>query len=147
MGDGLPIKPENLVPCGKCCHARIFYGVLVTAADYVRKDDWQVEPRESFMGQKISPKRWEAGDRVLKILPSGHCPYLSEDRTRCTVYENRPDVCRAWTCTDLVVDGDPPEYLCEILKADGLHPWMLRTNRNDELRHDRDAEPPARRDG
>lgn len=31
---------------------------------------------------------------------NGHCPYLDKDKNKCTIYKNRPEVCRNYFCDE-----------------------------------------------
>lgn len=44
-------------------------------------------------------------DDFIKIFhqrqtKSGYCPYLNKDNYRCTIYDERPSVCRNYFCKD-----------------------------------------------
>lgn len=91
---GSPLPEESrfacLPGCGLCCS----YRVLVTEAD-----------RQRLQAADTDPEPWEvaaSGELALRRT-SGFCLYL-DPQQRCTVYEHRPEHCRAypylWTTYD-----------------------------------------------
>ena len=84
--DGPPLPSEArfacLPGCGLCCS----YRVLVTEAD-----------RQRLRAVVADSQPWEVaadGERALRRVP-GFCLYL-DPQQRCTVYEHRPEQCRAY---------------------------------------------------
>ena len=78
--------PDNCEGCGGCC-----YGLLVQV---IESDfDEHGTPRDSVEGPDA------AGDYYLKQDKQDHgrCVHLDPETRRCTIYENRPEVCRIFT--------------------------------------------------
>lgn len=96
-------KPEwECVQCGRCC---MDYGGFLSATDedIVR---WKREGRHNIL-EKVKIIR--SGERVIAaelwFNPiSGreyiYCPFLKREgnRTKCLIYETRPQVCRDYIC-------------------------------------------------
>ncbi len=49
-----------------------------------------------------------AGNQVLRYR-NGVCPFLNNDTDRCKVYDERPEVCRAFDCRGCRPEG---AFLC-----------------------------------
>ena len=86
--------PENRIPCGKCC--RQLVRVSVALGD--DPSSYQTQGRVEAIGNGLSEEAWNSGDRMLVRKDDGHCAYLADDLTHCTIYDRRPDVCRTWEC-------------------------------------------------
>ena len=91
--------PGNRTPCGKCCRqrVRVSRGLFGDDPSSYRTKPQAAEP-------DVTPAEWARGDRVLTVKPDGHCTYLSDDLSHCTIYARRPFKCRDWLC-------DPRECL------------------------------------
>ena len=93
-------KPDNRIQCGKCC--RQLVRVSVALGD--DPASYQTQGRVEAIGNGLSEDDWESGDRLLVRKADGHCVYLADDLTDCTIYDRRPDACRTFPC-------DPAECL------------------------------------
>ncbi len=100
--------PENRIPCGQCCRQ------LVRVSPLLGDDSstYQTQDIEEEGSNKITTEEWAQGDRVLKRKSDGHCTYLADDLTRCTIYERRPHACQDYPC-------DPTECLVLLEIANG----------------------------
>lgn len=78
--------PECLF-CGACCFSRLPDYVRVSGDDYARLGD-RAEELTHFVG-----------NRCFMKMTGGHCAALQLDastsRYLCTIYERRPETCRA----------------------------------------------------
>ena len=95
-------KPENRIPCGKCCRQL----VLISRSLGDDPASYQTQGRVEAIGNGLKEEAWESGDRLLVRKDDGHCVYLADDLTHCTIYDRRPYACRTWEC-------DPME--CRVL--------------------------------
>jgi L-Ala-D/L-Glu epimerase len=81
--------PEDCVTCGRCCYSNAPNYVPVSPASLARMG----ETSRGFV-------RFD-GDEAFMHMVGGHCVALQVDAERgrftCAIYENRPDVCRAFT--------------------------------------------------
>ncbi len=89
-----PLPEESRFACLRGCGLCCSYRVLVTEAD-----------RQRLQVVDVDPEPWELapnGEQAL-LRTSGFCFYL-DPQQRCTVYEHRPEHCRAypylWTTYD-----------------------------------------------
>ncbi|MGF1633601.1 MAG: YkgJ family cysteine cluster protein [Phycisphaerae bacterium] len=77
-----------------CCRRTVsdFAVLLQTEHERRRFGPWSV----------TLPVADEAGvlrhERVITYRDDGRCPFLGDD-DRCTIYEDRPEACRAFECT------------------------------------------------
>lgn len=74
--------------CGVCCRS---YLIFASESDAVR------EPRIAGEGRKL-PDHLATADWVYQLFPLPFheaCCFIDES-ARCTIYEGRPDVCRAF---------------------------------------------------
>ena len=73
--------------CGVCCFSHAPDYLRVFGSDYER------------LGEAGKPFTHFIGNRVFMRLEDGHCAALTYDQTSarflCSIYEQRPDVCRA----------------------------------------------------
>ena len=74
----------GLVPCGACTACCYYPGVVV--------DEKRDRKRLAHLLTERSPE----GELVLQRRPDGACVHLGE--RGCTVYEQRPAVCRTFDC-------------------------------------------------
>jgi uncharacterized protein len=74
----------GLVPCGACSACCYYPGVVV--------DEKRDRKRLAHLLTERSPD----GELVLQRRPDGACAHLGE--RGCTVYEQRPAVCRTFDC-------------------------------------------------
>jgi len=81
---------EADVPCGDCngC-CKSFYFIHIAPND---TDALEVIPRELLVEAPGLP----TGHFVMGYNDQGHCPMLREER--CTIYQHRPQTCRAYDC-------------------------------------------------
>lgn len=81
------ITGPECVGCGLCCRN---WFVEVTLDDFV---DYRTP---LGMTRELGPEEQQPdlGVRVMRQKSSGACVALDEDRNLCTIYENRPEVCR-----------------------------------------------------
>jgi hypothetical protein len=82
-------SPQNLVDCetrystckASCC---TFYKVILSEGEV-----------------RAGKLLWDLGAPYsLPRGPEGHCAYLDRDSLKCTVWADRPHVCRGYTCTN-----------------------------------------------
>jgi hypothetical protein len=96
--------PEDCIVCGTCCFSYLAPYVVVTGDDYARLGD-EAESRVLFDGYQ-----------AFMRMESGRCAALRIEGRRflCSVYETRPDTCRALLrdsaeCAgELLTKGDRP---------------------------------------
>jgi len=85
--------------CGKCCWAVP-----------IPRETWD-RHREDLL--RPVAETWEViPDQILPITKDLRCPFLSDEDRRCTIYEDRPPVCRNYgkrghTCPYVKPDGTP----------------------------------------
>lgn len=86
MTEPLPELPECLA-CGACCFSRLDAYVAVTGADHAR------------LGERADDLVTFRGNRAFLRMVDGRCASLalalSTRELVCSVYELRPEVCRA----------------------------------------------------
>ncbi|MBI2895835.1 MAG: YkgJ family cysteine cluster protein [Deltaproteobacteria bacterium] len=96
-------EPLDCTRCGACCRAGPG-SQLVTAGDLRR---WRENGRDD-LARNTAPGHF--GEVAFPTTPEGACVYLQideiQDRTLCSIYEDRADVCRAfaagsWQCLEL----------------------------------------------
>lgn len=76
--------PECLA-CGACCFSRLNTYVRVTGDDYAR------------LGEQAEQATHFVGNRCYMRMEGGHCAALElrAGQLACSLYERRPEVCRA----------------------------------------------------
>ena len=87
----IPVKPPtDCLRCGACCFSRAEAFVRVTGPDWTRLGD-TAERLAHFIGHCASMKMTDGHCAALSLraTPAGEPEYF------CTVYENRPQICRA----------------------------------------------------
>lgn len=110
--------PSSRTPCGKCCRQRV--RVSPTFGDDPSSYETRSPEAEATLtaaeveqgARVMTAEEWGRGDLVLKVKGDGHCTYLADDLTHCTIYARRPHMCRIWEC-------DPRECLALQGNANG----------------------------
>ncbi len=73
--------------CAECCS-----NLIVLTDEEIKSGDYQ-------MKRAIAPKQ----KKQFWVLKQGldlKCVYLDRETSRCSIYENRPESCREWTCDE-----------------------------------------------
>ena len=85
--------------CGAiCCRA---YGFVSLTEDEVRTGRYAYKASSEDCSCDMCKRMRELGIRfTLLKQPDGACIYLSGART-CTIYENRPETCRKYSCVNI----------------------------------------------
>ena len=81
---------QKCIGCGMCC------------GHYLPLSDADIERARSYAEEHGIKPNWTGVD----------CPWLANNKT-CTIYDARPDVCRAYHCNSSKIghiDADPTNY-------------------------------------
>jgi len=105
MGEkGVPLMPACRKGCYYCCsHMVTATGPeLIRIADFVRTN-WTAaqisELRSRIEEHKLATASWRAG---VSEYPARHsCPLLDRQEGACTVWQDRPIVCRGWNSVNV----------------------------------------------
>jgi Fe-S-cluster containining protein len=94
--DGRQASVEfNCSICGNCCLLDIPVTIPDLHAIAVDQEITDEEAFDRFVRVELTPK---SRSLQLKKEASGLCVFLAPDK-RCSVYENRPSICRFFRCT------------------------------------------------
>ncbi len=89
--------------CDNCIATCCTIPVEVKAQDLIRlgyADEFEVLDSEKKLAKKLIKEkivqtyREKTGLFLLSSKPNGDCQFLNSETRRCTVYSNRPNVCR-----------------------------------------------------
>ena len=105
------------VPCGDCngC-CKSFYFIHITPKD---TDALEVIPQELLVDAPGLPP----GHFVMGYNDQGHCPMLRDDR--CTIYEHRPQTCRAYDCRIFAASDMQPGETDKALVRERTERWVF----------------------
>lgn len=96
-------RSSQCTSCGACC--------FTTDPRYIEL--WQVD--RDRLGPLLATAAQEINGRWFLRMTSGHCDSLTVDRERglflCSIYEHRPDACRAFA---------EDSAACELIRKEAL---------------------------
>lgn len=126
--------------CGECCRRE---DILVTAQEIFRLARQVGVSDAEFRERYLRPApTWNSEDGLLRTV-AGRCVFLDNGAdgrtTRCTVYEQRPDSCRAFLPTSAVCVKDPHK-LVESLSLVCVEGSRVNVTTDANVRHDLQAE-------
>lgn len=88
------------VPCGTCT-------ACCRAAYFIHVDADETDTLAAIPPALLFPAPGQPSRRVLGFDERGHCPMLADGA--CSIYPQRPRVCRHYDCRVFTASGIPPE--------------------------------------
>lgn len=82
--------------CGRCCTFVEFEGHPSPTSDERTWLDYH-----DFLVEEVE----ECGEATAKIIVQVPCKMLDKSTMKCTVYDERPNVCRLFLCSDARKEG------------------------------------------
>ena len=108
---------EADVPCGSCnACCKSFYFIHITASDV---GALKVIPKELLVQAPGLP----SGHFVMGYTEQGHCPMLVNER--CSIYNDRPQTCRAYDCRIFAAAEMQPGEMDKVLVSRQTSTWAF----------------------
>ena len=76
-----------MIDCSKCPNKGACCGIIPMSKESIKKESFQVKPKEIIEDDK---------EMAYIITDDLFCVYLNRETRRCSIYENRPEVCKLY---------------------------------------------------